>query len=824
MKKISKKKIILFILLIIAAGLTAVYLWAAYIFFPDDYEITKSEALQKGPQNDRQKIAYSLIDELNTAEVKNYDKKSILNTLKKIRDGQYYIKNDSFIKGANKDICFRMGTGYPGIWMDERSSILVPDNASISFRLNSENFSELEFSALSLLSDGKAGVEILSAAGKKLRKEMNLEKYTHKHTGPDVAIRYNNTGFPRAKEETGWNEYKIDLSEFSGKSVTVRFSFKGKDGGALFIGNPRVFKKSGSKRYNVIYLIFDGVSTRHFSFYNDDSRLTPYMKEVADREFIVFDNMFTLGNKTRISTVGLFSSIIPLESGHGINRNFIPENTKERYYRGIRLGKYESLPDVFKKNGYITEQFGNSGFTVHLISTGVDYGFERSYEFSYNPYDTYGISHRFFEFLRKNNNREFFAYLHYNSPHKPFFAPPKYFLKGAVNAPLEALWRPDFMGCISYTDDVFKNIYLALKQNGLLENTILVVATDHGAGYNLKKFDMGFHYNDYTRMTFMTRLPEALKQKYNIKAKRINTYVSSINTAPTLVDLCGFAKVNAFDGRSYKKVLTEEFHNDFFDKELWCFGRKSCSVITDDHYKYIFTLQDAKDKIKNKYYFFGSKQELPFEEIYDLKADPEEMNNLIHSRPDKLMKFRNIYTRNDFHHPERTVLSFFNTENKQHQIEVDLKCRSKINDIILYSEDLKKQEESTILTTGDSTKIIFRSKTSPLYLVFKNEEDRSPVSISIKSDGALINKNRIYSTYLNLNYFNNPVVIKENKDFLLLNDTRLPVKSDIMNSEKGLSVKISRMDLHRWIDIGKLEESGISAGMKETLKSWGYIQ
>jgi len=42
--------------------------------------------------------------------------------------------------------------------------------------------------------------------------------------------------------------------------------------------------------------------------------------------------------------------------------------------------------------------------------------------------------------------------------------------------------------------------------------------------------------------------------------------------------------------------------------------------------------------------------------------------------------------------------------------------------------------------------------------------------------------------------------------------------------ENGVSVKVSRIDLHRWIDINKAGNQGLSASMKETLKSWGYIQ
>ncbi|MFH0977344.1 MAG: sulfatase-like hydrolase/transferase [Spirochaetota bacterium] len=820
-----KHKIIFLILLVFILFLSAFYIWQAFIFFPNDYKITKEEAQKTEDVPGSQVIAFSLIDLLGNAEISGYNNQKTLKILNTLKDNNYLIKDDPFIKNAQRNLCFRAGTGFPGIWIDERSSIIIPDKAAIAFYLNPDKAPMLEFSAISLLEGGSVNIEVSALNGEKITHSYNIKKYEHKYSSKDAAIKWSNIGYKKAREDTGWQEFRIDLKKFSGLSTKILFSFKSDkdDKGVVFLANPRIFKISEKRRYNVIYLVFDGVSTRHWSFYNERSNLTPYMKKIAEKEFVVFDNMFSLGNKTRISTAGLFSSVLPYNTRHGINRNYIPENEKENYYKLVRSGALASMPDVFRKNGYIAEQFGNSGFTVHLLSTGVDYGFEKSYEFSYNPYDSYGISHNLFKFLRKNKSREFFLYLHYNTPHKPFYAPINYFFTGFINAPFECLWRPDFMGCISYTDDVFKNIYLALRSNNLLENTILIVATDHGAGYDIKKFDSGFMYNDYTRMTFMMRLPEKLKKNYNINEKRIATYISSINTAPTLVDLCGLNKVQAFKGRSYLDVLNKTYSKQFFDNEIWCFDRKAVSVITDDMYKYILTFPDGNRMVKWENGFWGEQKEIPYEEIYDLKSDSEETRNLIHKNKPILKKFRNIYFSNDIHHPERTVLYFLNNNKDKSNIEVDIFSQSKLTDVSLYTEKLQKLDTLKILMSGATTRLAFELDANPLYLTFENENDRSPLSVLIKSDGRLLDKSQIYATYLNLNIFGNPVNLADKKDFFLLNETRLASKTDLI-IKKNLSVKISRIDLHRWIDIGNLETSGISAGMKETLKSWGYIQ
>ncbi|MDY6933746.1 MAG: sulfatase-like hydrolase/transferase [Spirochaetota bacterium] len=819
-------RILLFIILILIILLALFYVWWAYIFFPNDYERTREEALQPGPKSASQVIDISLIDRIDEAKMEgDFSEKRINKIVTDLHENNFFLKDDPYINKRRRKYIFRFGSGFPGIWMDERSSLIIPSHSKISFQAQMKDSPHLNFSALSPLSNGKLRVELFYDNGESIRHEFDMEVYEQRYSIRDIGIKFCNRKFDNATNDVGWVDLSINLSKTAYKNVNISFSYQSKDkDGVLFLANPRIFSPSVHRRYNVIYLVFDGVSTRHWSFYNNRSDLTPFMKEVADREFIVFDNMFALGNKTRISTSGLFCSVLPFITRHGINRNFIPEREKESFYKLVRRGKLATLPDIYRQRGYITHQYGNSGFTVHLITTGVDYGFDRSYEFSYNPYDSYGVSHALFKFLRENREKEFFLYLHYNSPHKPFFAPIKYYLKGIVNAPKECLWRPLFMGCINYTDDVFKNIYSALKSNDLLNNTILVVATDHGAGYDAIKYDKGFQYNDYTRMSFMIRLPDNLRKKLGITKRRIDTFLSAINTGPTLLDLCGMGKASAFMGRSYSELLHGEYNKRFFDKEIWCFGRKTVSLISDNMYKYILSAADAKRNIDWEYTFFGYGREMPFEEIYNLKYDPLESHNLIHSERSILRDFRNRYVKKDLHHPERRVLTFMPSDEKSRSIEVVIKSPSRVVKAGLYSTNLKKEDIPKEIYGRNSYSFYFAVKGKPVHFIFENEDDRSPLSIFIKANGEYIQGDSIFATYLNLNIFQNPIILKKSTDFLILNDTRLPGDSVIEDESRDLMVKISIIDLHRWIDIGRYENYGISAGMKETLRSWGYIQ
>lgn len=109
------------------------------------------------------------------------------------------------------------------------------------------------------------------------------------------------------------------------------------------------------------------------------------------------------------------------------------------------------------------------------------------------------------------------------------------------------------------------------------------------------------------------------------------------------------------------------------------------------------------------------------------------------------------------------------------------------------------------------------------HLVFELKNDRAPLSFEIRNNGKLLPPEQIRLSFLDLKAPGNPVRLRERRDFLVLNAWTLP-SAPPRGTAGGLTVKASRVDLHHWIDMGTLEQTGISTGMKETLKSWGYIQ
>ena len=825
--KVKRRFIFIFLPLVV---ILIFALWWNFIFFPDDFEIIKKEALKETEDRPFKKRSYDLIGIINTAKLKgNFSIDRIDKITEDLKSRGFLIKEESFSFGNNSSIIQRAGTGHPGIWVDERSSILIPPGASITFSTELSKFDEIDFSLLTFDPDSQLTLEIISGRNKVEEKhDFKVERYIPALTAADVKMKFYNRGFPKANMDSGWQDKRIEVKKEIGSDKHLLTFSVPESSAPVFVANPSIYTQAERKRYNIIYILLaDGVSQRNFSFYNERSGLTPFLKERGDKDYIVFDNVVSIGNKTRPFIAGFFTSKIATETRHGINRNVIPPEERELFYRFVNQGKFVSLPDYFRKNGYVSAQFGTSGFTIDLLGTGVDYGFEKSYEFLYNPYDTYGVSKRFFEFLRENKDKNFFAYAHYNTTHKPFLTPLTNYLKGIIGSPLEFLWRAHFAGSINYADDLYRNIHAMLKKNNLLENSIVVISSDHGSGYELSTFDGGFHYNDFVKQVFMIHIPESLKSKLSIPDGRRDTYISAINIAPTLVELVDMKIPNKFSGKSFIPVLQDSYKEKMWDDIIWIIGRKDISMITPDLKKYILAGVDAESPagrfVKRDYIVFGNEYEKTFELIYDLEKDPYEYNNLVKTDGDILVKMRKIFFEGDIHHPEKTVLTLYPDKDKRTNITINLNCSSRLLRAELYNEKIKLIKDFSVIRNGSSFSLELDK--DPMYFVFEHEDDRAPVAIEILSDGKRVSKDSIYATQLDLNIFDNPVKLEYIKDFRILNTDKLPLQKEWRGNDDGkFGVKISRIDLHRWIDINRSGNKGLSASMKETLKSWGYIQ
>ena len=169
-----------------------------------------------------------------------------------------------------------------------------------------------------------------------------------------------------------------------------------------------------------------------------------------------------------------------------------------------------------------------------------------------------------------------------------------------------------YYDCIAQMDEQLGTVLAALRQLGLEDNTIVVYLSDHGemlSDHGLwEKF---VFYGPSLGIPFLIRVPGVTSG-----GVRSNTPISLVQLLPTLMELCGLEAPAGIDGTSFAASLRDPGHtmeNTIF-AEFALNSRGAKYLIHDGRFKCSYYTHDMP-------------------ELYDLRDDPKEMNNLAIQKP-----------------------------------------------------------------------------------------------------------------------------------------------------------------------------------------------
>jgi len=386
---------------------------------------------------------------------------------------------------------------------------------------------------------------------------------------------------------------------------------------------------------NLIICSLDTLRADHLSCLGNERGLTPNLDRIAS-EGSLFSQTYATDIPTQPSHTALFTGQFGIKTGivsHFHPAAYLPEETLW-------------LPSLLRRHGYVT------GAVDHLFA--MKDWFIRGYD-DYMPppgrsrspgsvINSIGLP-----WITEHKDRDFFLFLHFWDAHIPY-VPPSPFkeryshrsagridpditakLDGRPSYPLFKQNLYDFLDSmpnldyiadlydaeVAYLDFEIGQIFHHLEQEGLLEDTMVVLFGDHGE--NMTEHDAWFdHAGLYDSVT---HVPLLMWAPGKVPVSESDAMVTLVDVLPTILETLGLPEAEGISGRSLYPVMRGETttHRDavMLSEATWQASR----AVRTPEWKYIKFLQST---------IYGRDGV----ELYDVVNDPTEQHNVAADHPE----------------------------------------------------------------------------------------------------------------------------------------------------------------------------------------------
>lgn len=435
------------------------------------------------------------------------------------------------------------------------------------------------------------------------------------------------------------------------------------------LGCATAIAATGQKRPNILFCIADDASRWSLGAYGGTIAKTPAIDNLA-KEGAIFNNAYTQNPKSSPSRACLVTGMHTWQLKNATNHYFhFPSEFK--YY-----------PHILMENGYNVGHTGKGwGPGTHDSEHNPSGPIYNDIKMTppYKGINTVNYSANFEDFLNKNDNdKPFCFWLGAYEPHR-FYEQDSWKKEGMKLESVDMIQpffpdndiiRGDFLDYaveVEWYDKHIGEAVQILKDKGELDNTIIIITSDHGMPFPRIKgqiYDEGFH------------VPFIVYWKGKIQAgTTIEDFIGFQDVAPTLMEIAGLEPDKQMSGKSFLDVL-EAKKSGQIDKSrthtLLCKERHDVGRASEDgvdlaypvrgirnsKYMYVHNYKSERwpagnpeygyrncDGSPTKTYLLSLKpgdpdyiyNELAFgkrteEELYDIVKDPHCMNNLAYNK------------------------------------------------------------------------------------------------------------------------------------------------------------------------------------------------
>jgi uncharacterized sulfatase len=420
---------------------------------------------------------------------------------------------------------------------------------------------------------------------------------------------------------------------------------------------PRVPRAKGAGPTQAVILITDATRKDTLNCYKHTGVQTPNLDRLA-HSGIRFERAYTTQPVCVPARSAIFTGLYPHSNGCWANSmplgNTVHTIGQRLHDQGIRcgyIGTGKASPgwdaDVwYDQRDYLEELTPEDRVRSRQAATSKDTQLQASFTFAHR------CSSRAVEFIEKHRDEDFLLVVSYDEPHDPSIAPEKYramyenfkfpaspnlydtlknkpaeqrvWAEDSLEEPVKPIVEPDYFGALTFVDSEIGRVLDAVDANA--KGAFVMYTSDHGG--------MLQSHHLYGKGPVMyeevTNIPFLVRWEGHAPADAVSSVPTShIDISGTMMELFGFAVPKTLEGgsmmasikdpqvKSRDKVYMEwgryEVDHDGFG------GFQPIRCICDGRYKFSVHLMTS-------------------DELYDLEADPAEMNNLILSEEHAVLR------------------------------------------------------------------------------------------------------------------------------------------------------------------------------------------
>jgi arylsulfatase A-like enzyme len=443
-------------------------------------------------------------------------------------------------------------------------------------------------------------------------------------------------------------------------------------------------------RPNVLLIVLDTVRAANLSVYGYRRPTTPFLEDIA-RESIVFERAVSTAPWTLPSHASMFTGRYP----HELSASYI-----------VPLDDSQpTIAEVLSAAGYLT-----AGFVANTMYCGRKFGLDRGFAhyedcrpsigepaahlamarlllsserlrhavgYYQNPGRRHGeqIVARFLKWRSGCDDRPYFAFLNFYDAHDPYLPPAPFDRKFAGGDPtIQSLEFPlrnvsedaiqtslaAYDGAIAYLDEQLRLLLKELERRGELENTVVIVTSDHGEEFGEHRC-VGHGQSLYfpsVHVPLMIRPPAAQRA-----AVRVSNSVSLRDLAATILEFADVGDETEIPGRSWSHLWADGSAarsaeiSPLFSEVAYAMGQPDWTPISRGDIQSLL-LGDWR-YIRN-----GDGRE----ELYRLSDDPWEQHNVSGEAASTLKQFRARVNALLAQTPQRGSANLTARQEQRHQL------------------------------------------------------------------------------------------------------------------------------------------------------------